>query len=103
MLGRTSRQRSEMVRAVRVELAAMHRSHGISDLDIARLEADIRRVSVQRGEPVARDRLPWLVAAALGMWPRPPWVSAVVGPYPANLELANPDDTASVDEWGSAG
>lgn len=97
MLGRTSRERAYVVRAVRAELAAMHRSHGrfVSDLDIARLSAHVQRAG-------ATD-VPWLVASSLSMWPRPPWVEAVVGPYPASLELSNPEDTASLDEWGSSG
>lgn len=98
MLGRASRktEAAEVVRLVRIELSAMHRVHGVSDMDIARLSTVVRARSTS-------DAWPWLVASALVQWPRPPWVVAEVGSYPAHLELANPLDVASEAEFGPLG
>lgn len=89
---RLAAQIRESAAEVRSELAVAHRVHGqsIPDLKLYKL------VLICHGNA-------GLAADALCMWPRPGWVEATLGPYPPNLELANPDDVASVEEWGALG
>jgi hypothetical protein len=79
------------VREVRAELHAMRRVHGryVTDVQVASLFEVVGDAGV--------------CADALALWPRPLWVEKVCGPYPPSLELANPEDTASVEEWGAGG
>jgi hypothetical protein len=78
------------VRLFRAELDAAHRLHGryVTDVQVQRLMFKVRDVG--------------LAADALAMWPRPEWVEGICGPYPPTLELANPEDVASVREFGPA-
>ena len=58
---------------------------------------------VQVWAVMTRAKSPGVAADAICMWPRPQWVEDVCGPYPASLELANPEDVASEQEWGPLG
>lgn len=88
MLDGTNRQQTDPIRTAREQMAASHR-RWVTDLDIARLVE------------VTGD--PGLAADSIGMWPRPTWVEDLIGPFPASLELANPADVASVEEYGPLG
>lgn len=45
-----------------------------------------------------------VVADAMLMWPRPGWLTRIVGPGDMpDLELLHPDDRAHPDAWGAAG
>lgn len=78
-------------RDVRLQLGPAHRQHGLSVPDL-KLYTLCNRCQGSPG----------LAADAMMMYPRPGWVEGILGPYPAGLELANPEDVASVAEWGSA-
>jgi hypothetical protein len=88
---RNGAQRSAQVREVRAELHALKSIHGkfVTDIQVAGLFAVVGDAGV--------------CADALALWPRPGWVEKVCGPYPPSLELANPEDSASIEEWGSGG
>lgn len=79
-------------RDVRLELGPAHRQHGASVPDL-KLWLLMERCQGSAG----------LAADALSMWPRPVWIEAILGPYPASLELSNREDVAGVEEWGSSG
>jgi hypothetical protein len=83
--------RSTHVLEVRAELRLLRSVHGgyVTDAQVASLFEVVGDAGV--------------CADALGLWPRPLWVEKVCGPYPANLELSNPDDVASVEEFGPLG
>jgi hypothetical protein len=88
---RNGQGRSDHVLEVRRELRLIRSVHGgyVTDAQVASLFQVVGDAGV--------------CADALGLWPRPLWVEKLVGPYPPSLELANPEDTASVDEWGAGG
>lgn len=88
---RLSHQIKTAAREVRLELGPAHRAHGAATQDL-KLWLLCERC----------QGAPGLAADAMMMFPRPMWVEAILGQYPANLELANPEDVASVAEWGSA-
>lgn len=51
-----------------------------------------------------------LAADAIAMYPRPRWVTNLIGPFPTSAiidlqltEMRHSDDRASTDEWGHAG
>jgi hypothetical protein len=79
--------RSDHVLEVRRELRLIRSVHGgyVTDAQVASLFQIVGDAGV--------------CADALGLWPRPLWVEKVVGPYPPSLELANPEDVASVEEF----
>lgn len=83
--------RSTEVLEVRRELHLMRSIHGgyVTDAQIAGLFQVVGDAGV--------------CADALALWPRPLWVEKVCGPYPPSLELANPEDVASVAEFGPLG
>jgi hypothetical protein len=89
MLSRLGTGRAQ-VRQVRAELDAQHRLHGRYVTDV-----QVQRLMFRTGDA-------GLAADAISMWPRPGWVEAICGPYPPTLELANPEDVASVAEFGPA-
>lgn len=79
------------VLAVRGEFKAQRRVHGrfLTDAQISAVFKVVGNAGV--------------CADALVMHPRPSWVEALAGPFPASLELADPNDVASIAEWGSFG
>lgn len=88
---RNGAAKSPEVLEVRAELRLLRSIHGkyVTDIQIAGLFAVVGDAGV--------------CADALALWPRPLWVERVCGPYPANLELSNPEDVATIDEWGASG
>ena len=73
----------------------LHHADRLTDMDLHRLYEKFS------GLPVA-DRV-GLAADALVQWPRPAWLVDLLGVYPLELELLNPGDVASREEWGSFG
>lgn len=88
LMGRSARERALAVRMIRAELTVVHGRY-VDDLSLARLFSVVADVGV--------------AADAIRMWPRPAWLEALLGPYPASLELSNPEDVASVEEFGPLG
>ena len=73
----------------------MHHADKLTDLDLHKLYTKLSALPV--------DERVGLAADALVQWPRPDWLTDLIGPYPLELELLNPADVASVEEWGSCG
>jgi hypothetical protein len=88
---RNGSRRTAEVLEVRAELRLLRSVHGgyVTDAQVAGLFAVVGDAGV--------------CADALSIWPRPMWVEKLVGPYPANLELSNPEDVAGIEEWGAGG